>query len=250
MSGMRVLLRMTWVEIKLLVREPVTLIFSFAFPVLVLVLLGGIFGKHGEQHAAYRHIATMNWFVPAYVGLVTASIGTISIPVHLSNYRERGVLRRFRASGIHESVLLGTQMLVGLSIALVGGIAIAIVGTVLYDGRTPASVPEVLLAFIVAVFTFAAIGALLSALAPTARAAQGIGLLLWFWMMFVSGTDGPLDLLPSWMLATGKALPLYHVVLTLADPWNGYGINWVQLGLVAGVGIVAGVMAALAFKWE
>ena len=37
---MRVLFKMTWIEIKLLAREPVTLVFSFALPVLVLVVLG------------------------------------------------------------------------------------------------------------------------------------------------------------------------------------------------------------------
>ena len=41
---MRALWKLTWIEIKLFVREPVTMIFSFAFPLLVLVVLGGIFG--------------------------------------------------------------------------------------------------------------------------------------------------------------------------------------------------------------
>ena len=61
---MRVLLKLTWIEIKLLAREPVTLLFSFAFPVLVLVLLGGIFGDQHMKMGAYKGVKMMNWYVP------------------------------------------------------------------------------------------------------------------------------------------------------------------------------------------
>ena len=246
----RVLGRMTWIEIKLLVREPVTLVFSFAFPILVLVLLGGIFGGEHMRHGDYIGLKMMDWYVPSYIGLVIASIGTVSLPVHLSTYRERGVLRRFRASGVSEWALLGSQMLVGVCISLVGGLIITVLGLTAYGVRQPASVAGVMLAFLVAVFAFSALGVLIASLAPTARAAQGVGLLIWFIMMFISGTSAPLDLLPDWMLALGKALPLYHVVISLVDPWNGFGTNVVQLVIVGGIGTATALMAAGLFKWE
>jgi ABC-2 type transport system permease protein len=246
----KVLLRMTWIEIKLLVREPITLVFSFAFPVLVLILLGGIFGNQDMDHGAYAGLKMMDWYVPAYIGLVIASIGTVSLPVHLSTYRERGVLRRFRASGVSEWALLGSQMLVGVCISLVGGLIITILGLTLYGVRDPVSVGGVLLAFLVGVFAFSALGVLIASLAPTARAAQGVGLLIWFIMMFISGTSAPLSALPDWMLALGKALPLYHVVISLVNPWNGFGSSLLQLTIVGGIGLATALMAAGLFKWE
>jgi ABC-2 type transport system permease protein len=247
---MRVLLRLTWIEIKLLAREPVTLLFSFAFPVLVLVLLGGIFGDQSMKSGAYQGVKMMNWYVPSYIALVIASIGTISLPVHLSSYRERGVLRRFRASGVSEAALLGSQLLVSLGVAFVGALTITILGGLAYGVRFPASPAEVALAYVVSVFCFAGIGVLLASLAPTARAAQSVGLLLWFIMLFVSGTSAPLDLLPPWMIAIGKALPLYHSVISLADPWIGRGTNWTQLAIVAVVGAAATLVSLRVFRWE
>jgi len=246
----RVLLKLTWIEIKLLAREPVTLLFSFAFPVLVLVLLGGIFGDQHMKMGAYKSVKMMNWYVPSYIALVIASIGTISLPVHLSSYRERGVLRRFRASGVSEAALLGSQLLVSLGVALVGALTITILGGLAYGARLPASPAEVALAYVVGVFCFAAVGVLLASLAPTARAAQSGGLLLWFVMLFVSGTSAPLDLLPSWMVDIGKALPLYHSVLAVVDPWIGRGTNWAQLAIVATVGVVATLVSLRVFRWE
>ncbi len=246
----QVLLRMTWIEIKLLIREPVTLVFSFAFPVLVLVLLGGIFGGQRMDSGAYAGLKMMDWYVPSYIGLVIASIGTVSLPVHLSTYRERGVLRRFRASGVSEWALLGSQFLVGVCTCLLGALFVSVLGIFAYGVSAPVSIAGVAAAFVVAVFAFSALGVLIASLAPTARAAQGVGLLIWFIMMFISGTSAPLDQLPIWMVALAKALPLYHVVISLVDPWNGYGSSLLQLTIVGGIGLATTLLAAALFQWE
>jgi ABC-2 type transport system permease protein len=246
----KVLLRMTWIETKLLIREPVTLVFSFAFPVLVLVLLGGIFGGQRMSGGDYAGLKMMDWYVPSYIGLVIASIGTVSLPVHLSTYRERGVLRRYRASGVSEWALLGSQFLVGVGTCLIGATAISVLGVFAYGVVAPVSIGGVAIGFVVGVFAFSALGVLIASLAPTARAAQGVGLLIWFIMLFVSGTSAPLDELPPWMVALGKSLPLYHVVISLVDPWNGYGVNLLQATIVGGIGLATTLLAAALFRWD
>ena len=247
---MRVMLKLTWLEVKLLAREPVTLLFSFLFPILVLVLLGGIFGSERMDAGAFAGVKMVDWYVPSYVALVIASIGTVSLPVHLASYRERGVLRRFRASGVSEAALLGSQLLISLGVAFIGALCITILGMLAYGTSVPASPGGVGVAYVVGVFCFSAIGVLLASLAPTARAAQSVGLLLWFGMLFVSGTSAPPDQLPSWMMTVGKWLPLYHVVLTLVDPWIGRAMNWTQLGIVAAIGLAATVVCLRFFRWE
>ena len=249
-ASAKVLLRMTWIETKLLIREPVTLVFSFAFPVLVLVLLGGIFGGQRMSGGDYAGLKMMDWYVPSYIGLVIASIGTVSLPVHLSTYRERGVLRRYRASGVSEWALLGSQFLVGVGTCLIGALAISVLGIFAYGVVVPVSIGGVAVGFVAGVFAFSALGVLIASLAPTARAAQGVGLLIWFIMLFVSGTSAPLEELPPWMVALGKALPLYHVVISLVDPWNGYGINLLQATIVGGIGLATTLLAAAIFRWD
>lgn len=247
---MKVLIKLTWLEIKLLAREPVTLVFSFAFPILVLVLLGGIFGDQPMEQGAYQGVKMMDWYVPGYIGLVIASIGTISLPVHLSSYRERGVLRRFRAGGVSEAALLGSQLLVSLGVASVGSAAIAVLGMLAYGAHCASAPGSVILSYVAGVYCFAAIGVLLASVSPTARAAQSAGLLLWFVLLFVSGTSAPLDLLPGWMVNLGKALPLYHLVVALVDPWIGRSVNWTELLVVLAVGVVATLVSLKVFRWE
>jgi ABC-2 type transport system permease protein len=243
--------KLTWIEIKLLAREPLTLIFTFALPLLILLVLGGIFGENTLHHApGLGGRPAIDWYVPAYIGLVAASIGLISLPVHLASYRERGVLRRFRASGVSEWSILGSQLIVSLGIGIIGALLLAVEGGLVYGGDSPLDLPQFALAYMISIAMFAALGVLLAAVIPSSRAVQGLGLILWFMMMFLSGTGSPLDLLPTWLLRIGQALPLYHVVLALEYPWNGQGTNATQLAIVGGAAIVLIVLAARLFRWE
>ncbi|HJW75074.1 MAG TPA: ABC transporter permease, partial [Thermoleophilia bacterium] len=231
--------KLTWTEIKLLVREPVTMLFTFAFPLFVLLVLGGIFRNERVTGGTFEDVLAMDYYVPGYIGLVIASIGMISLPVHLATYRERGVLRRFRASGLRELTYFGSQTVVAILIAVVGGLLVYLLGALVYDANQPDSLWRVLLTAIVGVATFAAIGILLAGLLPSARAVQGAGLLLWFTMMFLSGTASPLEFLPSWLLHVGQALPLYHLVQALQEPWNNGTMDWEELLITALYGAAA-----------
>lgn len=242
--------KLTWTEVKLLVREPLTMIFTFAFPLFVLLVLGGIFRNERVTGGDYQNVLVMDSYVPGYIGLVIASIGMISLPVHLAAYRERGVLRRFRASGLKELTYFGSQTVVAVLIAVVGGLLVYLLGALVYDANPPDSLWRVLLTAVVGVATFAAIGILLAGLLPSARAVQGAGLLLWFTMMFLSGTASPLDLLPSWLLRVGQALPLYHLVQALQSPWNGGTMDWGELLITALYGAAAAALSLRVFRWE
>ena len=107
---MSTLAKMIWVEIKLFVREPVTVFFVFALPLLMLFVLGEVFGNTPDPEGrVFRGVGPMDFYVPAYVGLVITSIGMLALPVHLAGYRERGVLRRFRASALSVWVVIGVR---------------------------------------------------------------------------------------------------------------------------------------------
>ncbi len=247
---MKMLAKLTWVEIKLLSREPLTLIFTFLLPMLVLLVLGGIFRTAGVMEDFVKGRDPIDWYVPAYMALVTASIGLISLPVHLATYRERGVLRRYRASGVSEWSVFGSQLLVSLGIGVLGSGLLEILGTVVYGAKPPVDGIAFAGAFILSVAMFSAIGVLLAAVIPSARAVQGLGLILWFVMMFLSGTSSPLEMLPKWLLRLGQALPLYHVVMAFEQPWNEGGADTVQMITVGGIFVVATFLAARLFRWD
>jgi ABC-2 type transport system permease protein len=246
---MRALRETTWLEIKLFLREPITVIFSLALPVLILFVLGGVFGNSPDPEV-YRGVGPMSYYVPAYVGLVIASMGLIGLPAHLAAYRERGVLRRWRASSMPVWSILGAQLAVTFVVAIVGTVLVVVLGWITFDTSLPEDPLGVLAAFALGALSFAAVGVVLGALLPTARAAQGAGILLWFVMMLVGGAGPPPEVLTSVMNRVGDFTPLRHVVLSLQDPWLGFGSNGAELGIVAATLVVATLLSMRFFRWQ
>jgi len=154
-----VLVKLAWVEIKLFLREPLTVIFAFAFPLIMLFVLAEVFGNEpdtdDEGGVIYRGVGAIDYYVPAYVALVIAAIGLVSLPVHLATYRERGVLRRLNASGVPVQALFAAQGLVTLLIALVSGLVLSVAATLAYGIDAPHSIAGVIGAFVLVTLTFA-----------------------------------------------------------------------------------------------
>jgi ABC-2 type transport system permease protein len=247
----KVLGKLAWVEIKLFLREPLTVVFTLGLPLITLFVLGGVFGNTPDpQGVVYRGKGPMDFYVPAYVGLVTASIGLIGLPVHLAEYRERGVLRRLRASGMPVWTVLGAQGIVALALATVGSLLLGLAAALAYRVHGPVQLAGVVGAFLLAVLTFSAIGVMLGALLPTARAAQGAGVLLWFVMLFLGGAGPPPEVLTRGMRVVADITPLKHVVVLLQDPWLGFGWNLTQTLVVLGFALAAALLSLRFFRWE
>ncbi len=233
---MTILLKFAWLEAKLLLREPVTLVFTLGLPIVMELVMGGVFGNDVDPEF-YRGVGAMDYYMPAYVGLVVAALGLITLPTHIATYRERGVLRRFEASSIPRRTIVGAHSIVMIVLALIGAMLVVFVGIVAYHPAMPHSWPCVIGAFLLTALAFAAIGTLLGLAVPTARAAQGIGIMLWFVMLILGGAGPPPEALPAAMVTVGEFTPLQHAIVLLQDPWLGLRWNWGQAGIVVGFGV-------------
>ena len=246
---MRMLLKLTWVELKLFVREPITMVFTFALPLIFLFVLGGVF-KNTPDPDVYRGVGAMNYYTPAYIGLVIASIAVVGLPVHLTGYRERGVLRRLRASPLPLWTIFGSQVIVSLVVAILGGILVVVAAVLTYHATMPQAWALVIGAFVASVISFVAVGILLGSVLPTTRAAQGLGLILIIVMMMLGGSGPPREVMTSVMRGVGDATPLRYVIVLIQDPWLGFGWNWTALLIVMGFLAVASLLSLRLFRWE
>src|ERR1700704_912501 len=89
--------RLARTEPALMKRDPLTLTFVFAFPVLTMLIIGGSFGTKPDPGFAGTNPS--HWYVASYLTVVIAAMGLVMMPVPLAAYRERGVLRRFAVAG-------------------------------------------------------------------------------------------------------------------------------------------------------
>lgn len=250
---MRTALALTWLQLKLFLREPLTVLFSLALPVIVLLILGGVFGnepgtlENGDP--VYRGVGAIDYYVPAYLALVVVSVCLVSIPTHLAGDREKGVLRRLQASSMAAWQVAVAEALVALVIATASAVVLLVTASLVYDFRGPESIPMVLLGFLLTTAAMATIGVLLGAVLRTARAAQALGMLLWFVLLFLGGAGPPPEVLTSVMRAVSKVTPLWQAVKVLHDGWLGLdaGLSWLVLAAIVLIGTP---LALRWFRWE
>ena len=246
---MRTLVKLSWVEVKLFIREPITVVFTLALPIIFLFVMGGVFGNTPDP-GFYRGVGAMDYYVPAYFGLVISAIGLVALPVHLAAYRERGVLRRLRASSISIGLLLGSQLIVSFMITVMGSVLVMVLAMIVHSTGLP-ELPGLLVgAFVLGNLCFVALGFFLGAVLPSTRSAQGLGLILFFVMLILGGAGPPPEVLTGAMEIIGKIMPLRHVILMLQDPWLGFGWHGSASIIVAGITVVAALLSARFFRWE
>jgi ABC-2 type transport system permease protein len=232
--------RLVRTELILMTREPLTVIFVFVFPVVTMLIIGGSFGT--TPSAAFSWVNPAHWYVASYLTVVIAATGLIMMPVHLASYRERGVLRRFAAAGFPRwSFALG-QLATGLAAVAAGSAILLVVAAPVYGLPPLHQAARVIPAFLLGAVAFVSIGVVLGTVLPSARAAQAVGLILFFPSFLLGAGGPPPHVMGAALRAVSGYLPLTWVTDAVRDPWLGLGAATGSLALVA-------ALAALAASW-
>lgn len=244
---MGALLRLTWIEMKLFAREPLTVVFVLVLPLIVLYILNGVFGNEADP-GFYEGLGAIDYYLPSYIALTVATVGVLSLPVHLAGYREQGVLRRFRASALPPSTILGAHVIIAFIVGALGAMLLTLLSTVAYDGPMPADFLGALAAFVLVTLAFAALGALLGVTMPTARAAQGLGVLLFFVFLMLGGAGPPPEVLPDAMRTLSDVVPLTYAARVIRGPWLGLGWDGGAVTVLVGLLVVASALTMWRFR--
>jgi ABC-2 type transport system permease protein len=212
--------RLIATETKLFLREPIGLIFVFAFPALTVLILGGVFAK---TDPSFGGATPSDYYIAAYISVVLSAVGFIMLPVHLAAYRERGVLRRFHASHFPPWALPVAW------IAVASALSAASIGVLLATARVSYGIPAMhdfprtIAAVLATIVAYISTGVLLGLALPTARSAQGVGLALFFPSFLLCGGGPPPDAMPPLMRTISNALPMAHAARAIQHPWLSIG---------------------------
>lgn len=248
---MRGLGELTRTQARLFLREPAAFFFTLVFPSLLLVLFGLIFGNEPMTNWGME-VGYIDLQVPALAAIILGSVGLMGIPIATATARETRVLRRFRATPVSPLTLIAADVLVNFAMSLAGMAILVALGKLLFGLRFSGSWPLVIAAFTFSACAFFALGYLVASLAPTARAAQAAGMVLFFPLMFLSGAAMPRQIMPENVRRAADFLPLTHVVELLQTVWQGQALTdrLPQLLSLTALLILATALSAKLFRWE
>jgi ABC-2 type transport system permease protein len=244
---LRGLWRLTWIEIKVFMREPLGAIGSIVMPVLVFLLMGRLARTMGPG----RDLSTSNFFrvnVPVFVAILIALNAVLSLVAIISIYREGGILKRLRATPLRPWTILTSHVLVKLSLTAVTLALMLLAGRRYYPVVTDVNALSFGIALIITTISILSVGFLIASIVPTARFAQPIGAIILYPMFVVSGLFIPMQILPAWM----QHLPLSYAVSLLQGIWRGEAWS-MHVGDVVGLTVVFVLCTALSarvFRWD
>ena len=248
---LRGLWKLTWIEIKVFLREPLGAIGTIAMPVLVFLVLGRIVGRRIEP-ASLAANTFIRVGLPVLTSLLIAISAVLSLVTIVSIYREGGILKRLRATPLRPQTILTAHVFVKLILTATTLALMVLAGKRYYPTGVHIPVFSFTIALLISTWSILSIGFVIASIVPTARFAQPIGAVILYPMIALSGLFTPIESLPPMLHALGRVLPLTYAVALLQGIWNGDPWS-AHLGDVAALAIIFAVCTALSakvFRWE
>ncbi|MFZ0633898.1 MAG: ABC transporter permease [Candidatus Acidiferrales bacterium] len=248
---LRGLWKLTWIELKIFLREPLGAFGTIAIPVLVFVLVGRVVGR-GLAPAALASNSFIGVGLPVLASVLIAVSAVLSLVTIISIYREGGILKRLRATPLRPQMILTAHVLVKLLLTAATLALMLLAGKRYYPVGIHVPFFSFTIALLIGTWSILSVGFLIASIVPTARFAQPIGAVILYPMVAVSGLFMPVDSMPPVLQAVARVLPMTYAVSLLEGIWKGDAWS-------AHVGDVAALVAAFAvcvalsakvFRWE
>lgn len=252
MNKIRALLKLTWLEIKIFVREPMGVFGTIGIPVIVFLIANRLLGPRIARTAIQTGGGPGSAVLPVLASLLMALSAISSLVTIISIYREGGILKRLRATPLSPGVILSAHVLVKLLFTILTLAIMILLGRRYFPPGAPVPFVSYAVALTFTTWSILSIGFLIASIVPTARFAQPLAALILYPMIVVSGLFFPVTALPEWMQVAARALPLGYAVSFLDGIWRGEGWS-AHLGEVAALTLFFLVFTAISsrvFRWE
>ena len=248
---LRGLWKLTWIEIKIFLREPLGAFGTIGIPVLVFVVTGRIVG-HSLAPASLAASSFITAGLPVLASVLIAISAVLSLVTIISIYREGGILKRLRATPLRPRTILTAHVIVKLLLSAATLALMVLAGKRYYPVGIHAPLLGFTIALLISTCSILSIGFLIASIVPTARFAQPIGAIIMYPMIAVSGLFVPVESLPPAARAVARVVPLTYAVSLLEGVWKGeaWWSHARDLAALAVAFFVCTALSAKVFRWE
>ena len=247
---MRTLWLMYKTEAKLSVREFSSVLFGVLVPIGLMILLGVLYGDSTLVNDSRARQVDVSFSAVATLGICSA--GLMGVPLALSDYRWRKILKRYKVTPISPIILLLAHVFFCFSLSIISTLLVYIVAAAMFGFSLKCSALTFILAYLLVMVSMHAIGLIIASLAPNSKTAGVICSLIYFTMIFISGATIPYEIMPKAMQTVSDFMPLTQGIKLLKTVSMGEPLANSLLSLtVLIVFAIAGTCIAVKFfKWE
>jgi len=219
MSVLRRLAHQTNLDLLTFRRNPAATFFTLILPLIFLFIFTGIFGNQTLPNGA--KVATL--YVPGILSLAIISATAVNLAITMTTRRERGMLKRVRATPIAPWVFIASQAIAGLVLSIMMTVLITLIGRLFFDvSLNLSSVPSLLISLTIGAMSFSALGLAMTSIIPSEDAAPEVTNALMLPLYFISDVFIPSDQIPESVSTIASFFPIQHLSLALQDNYNPF----------------------------
>ena len=243
-------LTMLKTELKLSFRGMDMIIFAVCMPVVVVILLGIIYGgKPAFDGADYTFLEQSFGAVST---IAVCAGGVMGLPLVISDYRQKKILKRFKITPSSPVLLLSVQVAIYMIYSLIALVLIYLVSVLLFGMKLRGAFLPFMGAFFLVMISMFSIGMLVGGVSPNTKIASVLASLLYFPMLISSGATLPYEVMPAVLQKLADLLPLTQGIKLLKAASLGLPAENVMasLAVMAVITVVCGGISIRFFKWE
>ena len=237
-------------EMKLSLRGMDMFIFAICMPLVVLIILGIIYGnKPAFDGAEYTFLEQ------SFGALITISIcagGVMGLPLVVSDYRNKKILKRFKVTPVSPAMILSVQVVIYIIYGIVSLLLIYIISAIFFGFQMSGSMLQFLGGYLLVILSIFSIGMMVGGIAPNTKIAGVLASILYFPMLIFSGATLPYEVMPDALQKAADILPLTHGIKLLKAASLGLPADRVLLPIIVMI-VLAAICIVISlrfFKWE
>lgn len=237
-------------ELKLSLRGMDMLIFAICVPLVVLILLGIIYGNQpAYEGAGYTFLEQ------SFSALTTISIcagGVMGLPLVVSDYRSKNILKRYRVTPVSPLMILLVQVAIYTLYAVVSLFSLYLAAALFFGYQFYGSFLTFLGGYLLVIVSMFSIGMMVGGVAPNTKIASVVASVLYFPMLIFSGATLPYEVMPTGLQKIADILPLTQGIKLLKAASLGLPVDsvFVPVVIMLVIAVVCITVSLKCFKWE
>jgi ABC-2 type transport system permease protein len=247
---MKSYLTMLKTELKLSLRGMDMVIFAIFMPIIILIILGLIYGKQPAFDGASYTFVEQSFGAIASIAIVAG--GVMGLPLVISDYREKQILKRYQVTPIRPIKLLLVQVTIYTLYAFLSLVSLMIIAKLFFSFSISGSLGEFIFGWLIVLISMFSIGIMVGGIAKNTKIAGIIASLLYFPMLIFSGATLPYEIMPLPMQKVVDVLPLTQGIKILKAATLGIPLESTLLPIIilACISLVCSFIAIRFFRWE
>lgn len=247
---MKAFITMLKTELKLSLRGLDMFIFAICMPIVVLLAIGIIYGnKPAFEGANYTFLQQS---FGAITSIAICAGGVMGLPLVVSDYRSKHILKRFKVTPVDPIIILLVQITIYALYSLVSMISLFLVAKIFFKFNMQGSVLNFILGWLLVMISIFSIGIMVGGIAKDSKIAGVIASALYFPMIIFSGATIPYEVMPNIMKNIVDVFPLTQGIkilksVTLQQPIEN---SIVPIFVMLIIAVICSIVSIKYFKWE